>query len=178
MTFKVSDFRAQMIGDGARPNLFSVQLVIPQQTDASAKVQFMAKSAQLPGSTIGTANLYYFGREMKFAGNRTFPDWTVTIINDEDFLIRNSLEYWMNSINSHQGNVRGSNKTNSTNYTSDASVVQYTKEGVGAKGYTFYGLFPIDISPIELDWGTNDSIEEFSVTFAYQYWMTSSEITT
>jgi hypothetical protein len=74
MAFEVSQFRSQMIGDGARPNLFSVQLIIPQQDAASAKVRFMAKSAQLPGSSIGTTNLYYFGREMKFAGNRTFPD--------------------------------------------------------------------------------------------------------
>ena len=93
-------------------------------------------------------------------------------------MIRNSFEYWMNSINSHESNVRGDNKTNSTNYTSEASVVQYTKEGGFAKGYTFIGLFPIDISPIELDWGTNDSIEEFSVTFAYQYWKTDTTITT
>ena len=110
MAFNVAEFRANMVGDGARPNLFSVSLSFPtiaaNGSVASQKATFMAKSAQLPGSTVGTVPLYYFGRELKFAGNRTFTDWTLQIINDEDFTIRNSLEYWMNGINSHAGNVR------------------------------------------------------------------------
>ena len=131
----------------------------------------MAKSAQLPGSSIGTVPVYYFGRELKFAGNRTFPDWTLSIINDEDFTIRNSLESWLNAINSHQGNLRDAGATSSSGYTVEATVNQYSKLGGDPiKSYTFVGMFPIDISPIELDWGSNDSIEEFSVTFAYQYW--------
>ena len=113
---------------------------------------------------------------MKFAGNRTFPDWTLQIINDEDFLIRNSLENWMNSVNSHQGNLRSGAATSPTSYTTDASVTQYGKTGNQLKKYNFVGLFPIDIAPIDLDWGSNDTIEEYSVTFAYQYW--SSESTT
>ena len=86
MAFNVAEFRANMIGDGARPNLFSVSLTFPtiaaNGSAASSKVTFMAKSAQLPGSTLGTVPVYYFGREMKFAGNRSFADWTLTIIND------------------------------------------------------------------------------------------------
>ena len=78
MAFNVAEFRANMIGDGARPNLFSVSLVFPTLAEngalAGQKVNFMAKAAQLPGSTIGTVPVYYFGREMKFPGNRTFAD--------------------------------------------------------------------------------------------------------
>ena len=180
MAFNVAEFRSNMIGDGARPNLFSVSLIFPTLVQdsviAAQKTTFMAKSAQLPGSSIGTVPVYYFGREMKFAGNRTFPDWTLQIINDEDFLIRNSLENWMNSVNSHQGNLRSSAATSPTSYTTDASVTQYGKTGNQLKKYNFVGLFPIDIAPIDLDWGSNDTIEEYSVTFAYQYW--SSESTT
>jgi hypothetical protein len=182
MAFNVNDFRGQLVGDGARPNLFDVQMAFPAITNpgfavaAGPKVQFMAKAAQLPGSTIGTVPLYYFGREMKFAGNRTFTDWTLTIINDEDFTIRNALESWMNSINSHAGNLRNSSGVTPTSYATDAVVTQYGKVGSSSilKQYNFVGMFPVDIAPIDLDWSTNDAIEEYSVTFSYQYWTSTT----
>lgn len=174
MTFNVSEFRANLVGDGARPNLFEVTLTFPTVADnavlAGQKVSFMAKTAQLPGSTVGTVPLYYFGRELKFAGNRTFADWSLQIINDEDFTIRNSLESWMNAINSHAGNVRNAAAGGPSGYTVDATVTQYGKTGDALKAYKFVGLFPLDLGAIDLDWGSNDSIEEYSVTFAYQWW--------
>jgi hypothetical protein len=174
MAFNVAEFRANMIGDGARPNLFKVSLTFPAVVSngaiAGQKVTFMAKTAQLPGSTINSFPLYYFGRELKFAGNRTFTDWTLQIINDEDFLIRNSLESWMNSINSHTTNIRNAAAVNPSNYSVDAVVTQYGKAGQELKKYKFVGLFPVDVAPIDLDWGSNDSIEEYAATFAFQYW--------
>jgi hypothetical protein len=178
MAFNVAEFRANMIGDGARPNLFSVSLVFPTLAEngalAGQKVNFMAKAAQLPGSTIGTVPVYYFGREMKFPGNRTFADWTLTIINDEDFAIRNSLESWMNAINSNATNVRSGAAAASTGYSVDAGVTQYGKTGNELKKYNFVGVFPLDLAPIDLDWGSNDAIEEYTCTFAYQYWETNT----
>jgi hypothetical protein len=185
MAFQISDFTQRLTGDGARPNLFQVVMSnVPGIT--ANKLSFMAKSAQLPGSTLGTVPMYYFGREMKFAGNRTFADWTITIINDEDFMIRNAFESWMNSINSNESNVRGNPgvtiSETGQNYTTDAQVFQYGKAGPSSanasngaiKGYNFVGMFPVDVSPIDLDWSTNDQIEEFSVTFSYQYWTTGT----
>lgn len=174
MSFNVSEFRANMVGDGARPNLFAVTLVFPtiaaNGSAAGQKVTFMAKTAQLPGSSIGTVPVFYFGREMKLAGNRTFADWTLQIINDEDFTIRNSIESWMNAINSHNANKRSTLAANSSGYTVDATVTQYGKTGNELKKYKFVGMFPVDLAPIDLDWASNDAIEEFGVTFAYQYW--------
>jgi hypothetical protein len=181
MAFNVTEFRANMIGDGARPNLFQVTLAFPtvaqNGTAASQKTTFMAKSAQLPGSTVGTVPLYYFGRELKFAGNRTFTDWTLQIINDEDFTVRNALESWMNAINSHTGNVRNSAAGSPSGYTVDATVNQYGKTGNIIKTYKFVGLFPLDLAPIDLDWGSNDTIEEYSATFAYQWWESAPQTT-
>ena len=174
MSFNVTEFRSNMLGDGARPNLFSVSLSFPTVATnglaAAQKTSFMAKAAQLPGSTISTVPMYYFGREMKFAGNRSFADWTIQVINDEDFLIRNSLESWMNAINSHAGNLRNSAANNLSGYSVDATVTQYGKTGNVLKTYKFVGLFPLDLTPIDLDWSSNDTIEEYSVTFAYQWW--------
>jgi hypothetical protein len=174
MAFNVAEFRSNMIGDGARPNLFQVTLTFPtiatNGVAAGQKATFMAKAAQLPGSTVGTVPVYYFGRELKFAGNRTFTDWTLQIINDEDFTVRNSIESWMNAINSHSSNVRAAGAANPLGYTVDAEVTQYGKTGDALKTYKFVGLYPLDLAPIDLDWGSNDTIEEYAVTFAYQWW--------
>jgi hypothetical protein len=174
MAFNVAEFRSNMIGDGARPNLFQVTLTFPtvaaNGVAASQKTSFMAKTAQLPGSTVNSFPIYYFGRELKFAGNRSFADWTLQIINDEDFVIRDSMESWMNAINSHASNVRNGAAVNPLGYTVDATVTQYGKAGEALKSYKFVGLFPVDLAPIDLDWSSNDSIEEYGVTFAYQWW--------
>lgn len=163
MAFNIADFQSNFLGDGARPNLFEVQI-----SRLGQDFSFLCKSAQLPGSTIGVVEVPYFGRMIKYAGNRTFPEWTVTILNDENFEIRNSLELIMNDINSHSENTA---ELLQDGYSFNADVIQYAKAG-GAelKRYTFVGMFPTDIAPIELDWGSNDQIEEYQVTFAYQYW--------
>lgn len=173
MAFNVNEFRSQMVGDGARPNLFDVSMPFPAIAfpgDAQRKLNFMCRSAQLPGSSVGTVPVQYFGRELKFAGNRTFSSWNLTVINDEDFVVRKAFERWMNSINSHNANVRNPAALNPGTYTSDAEVYQYGKNGNILKNYRFIGCFPVDLSPIDLDWGSNDSIEEFSVTLEYQWW--------
>jgi hypothetical protein len=175
MPFNVNQFRTQLQGDGARPNLFEVRLNFPgyvtARSTAALKSTFMVKTAQLPGSTIGSVPVNYFGREVKVAGNRTFADWTVTIINDEDFVLRNAMENWLRGINDNVTNLRRALTTQQ--YTSDAVVNQYGKGGKILKSYKFVGMFPVDVTPIDLDWGSNDAIEEYSVTFQYQYWETT-----
>lgn len=177
MAFNVNEFRQQITGDGARPNLFEVRMNVPGFAKAQGRVdekfRFMCNTAQLPGTTLGVAPVFYFGREVKLAGNRTYPEWTVNVINDEDFVIRNSMERWIAAINDPVQNIR--NPVASIvdgGYGVDASVVQYGKRGDRIKEYEFYGMFPIDISPIEVSWAANDQIEEFSITFAFQYWTT------
>ena len=173
MAFSVNEFRSQMVGDGARPNLFEVSMPFPgfsQPGDAQRKLTFMCKTAQLPGSTIGVVPVQYFGRELKFVGNRTFTDWTITIINDEDFVIRNAFERWMAGINSHNLNVRNPAALAPLGYSVDGDVTQFGKNGNTLKKYKFIGLFPTDLTPIDVDWGSNDTIEEFTVTLAFQWW--------
>ena len=173
MAFNVTQFRSQMTGDGARPNLFEVSIPFPGYSspgDAQSKTTFMCKTAQLPGSTVGVVPVQYFGRELKFAGNRTFADWTITVINDEDFAVRNAFERWMNGINTHRTNLRNAAALTPTGYTQDAEVFQYGKDGRRLKICKFIGLFPTDLTPIDVDWGSNDTIEEFSVTLTYQWW--------
>ena len=183
MAFNVDTFRTAMKNDGARPNLFEVSLQFPSFVElgglAGSQSRFFVKTAQLPGTTIGAVTVPYFGREVKVAGNRIFADWTVSILNDEDFAIRNAFERWHRGINGNVTNLRelGAISTSpaapGTSYAVDAEVVQYAKIGGSPiKKYKFVGLFPNDISPIDLDWGANDTIEEYSITLSYQYWTT------
>lgn len=182
MSFNVDSFRTAMQFDGARPNLFEVVLQFPAYVQlgsaATSQSRFFVKTAQLPGSTIGAVTVPYFGREVKVGGNRTFQDWSVTVINDEDFTIRNAFERWHRGINGNQSNLREpgavstSPLTPGTSYSVDAEVYQYSKAGgKPIKKYRFVGMFPNDLAAIDLDWSSNDTIEEFGVTLSYQYWL-------
>lgn len=176
--FNVNDFRSQMVGDGARPNLFEVSMPFPAFAlpgNAQTKLTFMCKSAQLPASTVNSVPINYFGRELKFAGNRVFAPWLITIINDEDFAVKNAFERWMQGINSHVANIRLATALPPAGYTVDGDVTQFGKTGNTIKKYKFVGMFPTDVSQIDLDWGANDQIEEFSVTLEYQWWSSESD---
>lgn len=183
MTFDVTRFRTQLIGDGARPNLFDVQLQFPSFIatggTAASKSTFMVKAAQLPGSTIGISPLFYFGREVKLAGNRQFPDWTIQVINDEDYVIRNAFEQWINGINDPIGNIRNpAANVVDGGYGVDAQVNQYSKTGDVIKTINLVSMFPVDVAPLDLDWASNDTIQEYAVTLAFQYFFDPTAPTT
>lgn len=177
MAFNVQEIRSQLVLGGARNSLFQVTLQNPADAAAAIKAPFMIKAAQLPASTLGTIEVPYFGRKMKIAGDRTFAEWTVTVINDEDFLVRNSLEAWMNSINTHETNLRTFGSASPLLYKANAQITQYSKTGVPIREYTFNGMFPSEVSAIEMAWETVDAIEEFTVTFQYDWWEVSGGIT-
>jgi len=163
----VDDFKAKLRGGGARPNLFKVTVNYPAIAGGDAELtSFMCEAAQLPGSSIGTIPIPFRGRQLKMAGDRTFTDWTVTIINDTDFAVRNAMERWMNGINAHSANT---GLTSPITYETDLFVEQLDREGTSIKKYNFRGAFPTDLSPIDLSYGDADTIERFQVTFAFQY---------
>lgn len=191
MAFNVQEFRASLLYDGARPSLFDVSMTVPALVafeGVNRQITFRAKATELPGDSINPISLNYFGREIKVAGVHSFNDWSITVINDEDFTIRNTFERWMSAINSHVGNVRAPQFIRGDGgYQCDAFVTQYSKTGggVGAAGvagitggtgiikdYGMIGCFPTEIAPIQLDWGSNAEVEEFQVTFSYQWWET------
>jgi hypothetical protein len=177
MAFNIQEIRSQLALGGARASLFQVQIANPANGAGDIKVPFMVKAAQLPASTLGQIEVPYFGRKIKIAGDRTFAEWTVTVINDEDFLIRNAMEQWMNSINSHAGNIREFGSASPLLYKSNAQITQFSKTGVPIREYTFNGMFPTEVSAIEMAWETTDAIEEFTVTFQYDFWEVSGGVT-
>jgi hypothetical protein len=171
MAFNINDMRSGLALGGAKPSLFQVQISNPVTSLADLKAPFMIRAAALPASTLTPIEVPYFGRKIKVAGDRTFDPWTVTVINDEDFLVRNAMEQWMNSINSHTGNLRLA-----TSYKAQATITQYGKSGNVLRVYKFHGLFPTESTAIAMDWET-DAIETFDVTFQYDYWTVSGGVT-
>jgi len=169
MPFNITEFQSALFGGGARPSLFQVTIQNPVAPISNLKTPFMVQSAQIPESTLNVIPVNYFGRQVKMAGNRTFADWTVSIINDEDFLIRDGMERWSNAINGLRTNLRTARFATTAQYKTNAVVTQYSKIGIALRNYNFIGLFPASVSPIQLDWGQDD-VERFDVTFSYDYW--------
>ena len=170
MPFRIDEFRANLALGGARPTLFQVNIFNPVNGVANIKMPFLVRTAELPGSTLGLIQLPYFGRYTKYAGDRNFPPWVVRVINDEDFLIRNALEEWSNNIAGLQNPIRAVG-SQANIYKSQAQVIQYGKDETPLRQYTFYGIWPADVAPIQLDWASQDQVEEYNVTFQYDYFL-------
>jgi hypothetical protein len=170
MPLDIDSFKAQLVGGGARANLFRVTVPFPSFAGVGGEAQkmsFMCKATSLPASTLGTIEIPYRGRKIKLPGDRTFEAWTVTVINDTDFLIRNAFERWSNAINQHRANT---GLQNPAEYSVDAVVEQLSRDESVLKSYTMAGAFPTIISAIELSNETTDAIEDFVATLEYQYW--------
>ncbi len=159
----ITEFRSRLAGGGARANLFEVEIAFPEElginlTDISDKVPFLVKAAEIPASNLGNIPVPYRGRVLPVAGDRTFDPWTVTIINDTDFVIRDAMEKWSNSIN----DLQTAQGTISPEVYQDPEKVLRT--------YKFEGIYPNTVSSIPLDFGATDQIEEFQVTFNYLFY--------
>ena len=166
----ISDFKSKLTGGGARPNLFEVELAFPDavaiDNDVLQKARFLVKAAALPASTIANIDIPFRGRVLKVAGDRTFETWTINVINDTDFKVRNAFERWMNFINNVATN-RG--ETEPAAYMADAFVYQLDRNGDTLRYYKFYDMFPSSISAIQLDYET-DSVQEFTVEMQVLFW--------
>ena len=176
MAFAVSEFKSNLKQGGARPALFTVVLRYPTgvTTPTIPKSLFLVKGASIPASTIGTYDVFYHGKAIHVAGDRTFETWDTTIINDENYGIRISLEKWMDLVADHKLNTRvgfGSGEGENASYKQDIFVTQFGKDGEHKHHYHFLGAFPTTISAIPLDWGTASEIEEYTVTWTYDRWM-------
>ena len=175
----ISQFKSSLIGGGARPNLFEVELTtLPAGISwNSENFRFMAKAAALPAQNIAAIDVPFRGRIFKVAGDRTIDTWTVTIINDESFELRNAMEQWTEVIAKLDNNLGA---TDPSAYMTNAKVFQLgrgssksSKDSTGSsnavlKEYEFVDIFPTTVSEIALSYDTGDTIEEFDVEFQVQ----------
>lgn len=179
MAFNIDTFISRgLVKGGARPSLFDVEVVFPVEVgdlpagalELTDRIRFTCRASSIPASTIAPVDVPYFGRMIKLAGDRTFADWSVTVMNDEDYVVRNAFEAWHNAINSIVSNRR---TTSPSGYKGTATVRQYSKDGSDQfiKAYTFADIFPVQLDEMSLDWEATNQIQTFGVTFAYNYWV-------
>ena len=175
----ISQFKSQLIGGGARPNLFEVELTtLPAGIAWPAdNFRYMCKAAQLPASVIANIDIPFRGRIFKVAGDRTIEPWSITVINDEDFRIRKAMEEWVDLIAKLENNLGA---TDPNAYMVNAKVFQLgrgstpsSKNNAGDRNavlreYEFIDIFPTSVSSIDLSYDSSDTIEEFVVDFAVQ----------
>jgi len=153
---------------GARANLFRVD--IPYLGEDCA---FFCKAAQIPGVSIDKVPVRYQNNTLWVGGDNTFQDWSVTVINDKGFGIRKNLESWMSSI---KNRTMTDGATNVKEYLRNCYVVQLDERGNDIKEYVFYHMWPTDLSQIELSFDNPDTVQEYTVTFAYSFWETGESI--
>jgi hypothetical protein len=165
----IDDFKSKLAGGGARPSLFKATVNFPRFVEAAdvELTSFLVKQATVPESVIGITEVSFRGRKLKLAGDRTFSSLSLTVINDAEFDVRKSFEQWMNGINQHQENT---GLVDMNDYTADIVVEQLRKDGTTSKRYDFRGCWPSSLAAIDLNYETNDSIEDFTVELQVQYW--------
>ena len=178
MAFALTEFKSALKQGGARPSLFSVEIQYPQGLPLPpTPARYLIKGTNIPASTIGTHEVFFHGKSVKVAGDRTFDTLDTTIINDEDFGVRAVLEKWMDLISDHKLNRRErrwKGEGDSAPYKGEVIITQYSKAGDHVHHYHLIGAFPSALSTINLDWGTQE-IEEFTCTWTFDRWMPGSK---
>ena len=166
----INDFKAKLAGGGARANQFKVTMPFPGYAQVGGEIEdlaFLCRGAALPPSVLGLVEIPFRGRNIKIAGDRTIDSWTITVLNDTNFKLRNAFERWSNGINNMTDNE---GLTNPVDYQVDAFVDHLDRNGNTIKSYTLRGAWPLNISEIALDYDEKTEIETFTVELQYQYY--------
>jgi hypothetical protein len=166
----ISTFKAALGAGGARPNQFGVRIQWPNGAGPAAEeggFHTLVTGAALPASNVNPTVLQYRGRELKLAGERTFDPWTITIVNDTGFTLRNAFEDWMELMNNKETN---GGETIPLNYLSELYVTHLDRNDSQIAEYRLHNAFPINMSEIALQYAQNDVIEEYTVTFQYSHY--------
>ena len=179
----IANFKSQLVGGGARPNLFEVELAtlpdgVSWPENAQRTFTYLCKAATLPASNIAQIDIPFRGRIFKVAGDRTVEPWSVTVINDENFQIRNAMEQWVEKMAKLSDNIGNVNPNaymvnakvfqlgrGSSPGTAGNTAVDNGEANSVLKEYEFIDIFPTAVSPIDLSYDSSDAIEEFTVEF-------------
>lgn len=168
MVQNIHEFVGQFKHGGARTGLFQVEIQNPIVAEADSAIVFQAKATTVPALTLNEIEVPYMSRKVYVSGVQAYEPWTITVLEDEDYLIRNSLETWSNYINAFQQNVRKFQSPNPSEYKTIGKVNMFTKDGQLLRLYQMFGIWPQQVGAIDLSW-ENDTIQEYQVTFRFDY---------
>ena len=170
----IDDFKANLIGGGARANQYRVTVTPPPGIAIGLDVRrtsFLVTASNLPAQTLAEIAIPFRGRSIYIAGDRSFEEsWTTTFINDTDFMIRNAMERWSNGINDL---AAGTGVIAPADYQTDLTVEHLDRDDTVLKSYIFRSAWPTTISAIDLTNEAADAMETFEVTWRYQHFETS-----
>ena len=170
----IDDFKANLLGGGARANQFKVTITPPPGIAIGLEIRrtsFLVRGASLPGMTLGEIAVPFRGRNIYIAGDRTFDEvWTTTFLNDTDFMIRNAMERWSNGINDL---ADATGVTNPRDYQTDLEVQQLDRDDTPLKSYIFRNAWPTSVTGIDLTSEAAGDIETFDVAWRYQHFEAS-----
>lgn len=174
----VQDFLANFTGGGLRPNRYQVVLSFPNDvlgavgggTATASKISFTCRTASIPASTVGTVQAPYMGREVKFAGDKTYDDWNITVMLDTDLVGRHIFETWHDQIMGFDSNVSTPNFVNPSNYMASGTVTLLNRDGSTLETYTIEAIFPVSVGEVTLGFDQNDQVAEQNVSFAINGW--------
>lgn len=172
--------------NGARPSRFMCSISPPTGINFKTgqdKFQFSCRAASIPAFEVGVVNVGYFGRVLKYSGDRTWQDWEVSVLLDQDYATRDLFEIWSNGINKLEDNTLDASLTPSGGiagtvtpyggYKGTIDIIHFSQYGDGSAlgtpiaSYTLIGAWPANIGPIQLNWNQQNAISEFSVRFAF-----------
>jgi T4-like virus tail tube protein gp19 len=169
----IQDFKGQLINGGFRPNQFRCFIVFPTAVaggvQAGQKAQFLAKSAQLPSSSVDAVTVSYRGRPVKFAGERTFQPWSIEVYTDTDFNVRNAFENWIELMQNARST---SGALIPAMYQVEMQVQALDRNDRVVKTYKFVDAFPTEVGAINLSWDDNNTVATFGVNFEFNYFET------
>ena len=183
MAFAISEFKSNLRGGGAKASLFQVELNYPSVVSSpTTSARFLISGASIPASTISTYDLFYHGKAIKVASDKSYETWQTTIINDEDFGVRKAIEQWMELLANKDLTTRSSfggtkKEGNIADYKQDLIVDQYSESGKIIQTYKFLGAFPTALSSIELGW-ENPVMQTYTCTWTYDCWEHGGSLST
>ena len=174
----IQELKTALNGRGARANLFQIDFSFPNLSGLDATLsnnttldtagRILCKAAAVPGFTVGTIEVpYRAGRRIKIPGDRTFADWTVTFINDENQKLRRAFNAWVNLIST--ANYNSQTKSTISEYYQDITCTHLRGDNTTSRIYQLTDAFPTDVSAIDLSFDSTDTISEFTVNFQYHY---------
>ena len=167
---QIDDFKANLIGGGARANQFRITITPPPGIAIGLDVRrtsFLVSAAAIPAIEMAFIGVPFRGRNIQYPGDRADPaDWTVTFYNDTDFMIRNAMERWQNGINDFADNT---GVIAPADFQTDLQVEQLDRDDTILKTYILRNCFPVSIDAIDLSNDAVDAIETFAVNWKYTH---------
>ena len=178
VTGQLSSFKSALQYGGARSSLFNMTVYVPGTFDGTTMTgvgallqtfHLQCNVSAIPPLTVTPIEKQYFGRTVKIPGDIVYGDLTTTVMNTEDYSVRSAIEKWMDKMNGHVSNKGFSNNTD---WVTDLELIQYSKDGESLMYFEFIDCWPQTLAEIPLSYDTASDIEQFDVTWAYNYYTT------